>query len=151
MCMYTNRHHMACVPSMASNHFLILLGKALPPEPKNSCWLLLWLVGDHTHTGNNIQKDVHTFMKQSYHVPIIRIVQQINEEMILCLRNYCQSSCAKIIKLTQHKHGVDLQLQLQKKTVAIHMTVMLIRILIHTTVVPIRILIRTTAIISALS
>ena len=54
----------------------------LPPEPKNSCWLLLWLVEDHTHTGNNIQKDVHTFMKQSYHVPIIRIVQQINEEMI---------------------------------------------------------------------
>ena len=41
----------------------------LPPEHKNS-------------TGNNIQKDVHTFMKQSYHVPIIRIVQQINKEMI---------------------------------------------------------------------
>ena len=52
------------------------------PEPKNSCWLLLWLVEDHTRTGNSIQKDVYTFMKQSYHVPIIRIVQQINEEMI---------------------------------------------------------------------
>ena len=53
----------------------------LTPEPKNSCWLLLWLV-DRTRTGNNIQKDMHTFMKQSYHVPIIRIIQQINEEMI---------------------------------------------------------------------
>ena len=67
--------------SQASSHFFILLGKALPflPEPKNSCWLLLWLVEDHTHTGNNIQKDVHTFMKQSYHVTIIRIVQQKND------------------------------------------------------------------------
>ena len=56
----------------------------LPPEPKNRCWLLLWLVEDHTCTGNTIQKDVHTFtfMKQSYHVTIIRIVQQISEEMI---------------------------------------------------------------------
>ena len=64
-------------------------------------------------------------MKQSYHVPIIRIVQQINEEMIwLCLQNYCQSSCAKIIKLTQYKH--DLQLQLQKKVICssrAHMTI----------------------------
>ena len=63
---------------------LSCLGKLchLPPEPKNSCWLLLWLVEDLTRTGNNIQKDVHTFMKQSYHVPIIRIVRHTNEEMI---------------------------------------------------------------------
>ena len=85
MCMYTNRRHMAFV----SHPWLVTIslscwGKLchLPPEPKNNCWLLLWLVGDQTRTGNNIQKDVHTFMKQSYHVPIIRIVQQINEEMI---------------------------------------------------------------------
>ena len=56
-------------------------------------------------------------MKQSWHVTIIRIVQQINEEMIWkCLQNYCQSSCAKVIKLTQHKHWVDLQLQLELQT-----------------------------------
>ena len=29
------------------------------------------------------------------------------------VQNYCQSSCAKIIKRTQDKHGVDLQLQLR--------------------------------------
>ena len=84
MCMYTNRCHLAFV----SHPWLVTISLScweklchLPPEPKNSWWLLLWLV-DHTRTGNNIQKDVYTFMKQSYHVPIVRIVQQINEEII---------------------------------------------------------------------
>ena len=66
MCMYTNRRHMAiCHQNL-----------------KTAAGFLLWLVEDHTRTGNNIQKDVHTFMKQSYHVPIIRVVQQVNEDMI---------------------------------------------------------------------
>ena len=85
MCMHTNKRHAAFVShSWLVTISLSCLGKLchLPTEPKNSCWLLLWLV-DHTRTRNNIQKDGHTFMKYSYHVPIIRIVQQINEEMIL--------------------------------------------------------------------
>ena len=87
MCMYTYRGHMAFVSHpWLVNISLSCWGKIchLPPEPKNSCWFLFWLVEDHTRTGNNIQKDVHTFMKQCYHIPIIRIVhvQQINEEMI---------------------------------------------------------------------
>ena len=77
MCMYTNRRHMAFVshPCLVTIS-LSCWGKLyhLPPEPKNICWLLLWLVEDHTRTRNNIQNHVHTLMKQSYHVPIIRIV-----------------------------------------------------------------------------
>ena len=103
MCMYTNRHHVAFV----SHPWLVAIslfywGKLchLPPEAKNSCWLLLWLVEDHTHTGNNIQKDVHTFMKQSYHVTIIRIVQQKNDlimsskllSKLLCKNNEAKSN-----------------------------------------------------------
>ena len=85
MCMYTNRCHMAFV----SHPWLLTIslsccGKLcnLLPEPKNSCLLLLWLVEDHTRRGNNIQKGVHTFMKQNCHVPIFRIVHEINEDMI---------------------------------------------------------------------
>ena len=86
MCMFINKRHMAFMshPWRVTISLSCFGGKLchLPPEPVNSCWLLLWLGEDHIRTGNNIQKDVHTFMKQSYHVPIIRFVQQINEEMI---------------------------------------------------------------------
>ena len=121
MCMYTNRRHMAFVshPCLVTIS-LSCWGKLchLPPEPKNICWLLLWLVEDHTRTRNNIQNDVHTLMKQSYHVPIIghfhfkleKKFPQGAKKKYPCIEIIYDFSCQKYSKLRGKNVGIDLNL-----------------------------------------